>query len=38
MLEKSVENWLPEEKGAAEAKCNELTTAHIPHLPALLKG
>jgi len=34
--EKSVRNALPEEEGASERTCDELTTTPIPHLPALL--
>ena len=34
---KSEESY-PEEEGAAETTCDELTTTPIPHPPALLEG
>jgi len=35
---KSVRSPPPEEEGTAETTCEELTTAPIPHPPALLGG
>ena len=37
-LGQSVRSPPPEEEGAAETTCDELTTAPIPHPPALLGG
>ena len=35
---KSVRSPPPEEEGAAETRCDELTTTLIPHPPVLISG